>query len=909
MTRPNIIRADTIDLQNQSAPSAKDHTRQPARPGALGEGPPAPHQADALKHVEQELSEQHGRSPRASQDLSGKELQLLHEDGDGYNGTDGIGQNSNNLLRNAGGNGAAEEDVGDGDGDEGLDDDLMDKISSSPSIGDDEDIDFEFVYALHTFVATVEGQANATKGDTMVLLDDTNSYWWLVRVVKDTSIGYLPAEHIETPLERLARLNKHRNLDLASTMLGDEEDKRTGNSLNPLKKAMKRRNTKTVQFTAPSYVEPSDVEYSSDEEEGNGEYGAQDQDSTAAQSNDQSNQVDEGAVLEPLKSRGQNRDIRQNGDPSVAQSVRSGATDQGNAPDAARTSDEMFDGDNGTAVTSRKGTVRNTDSFFKDDGVETRKINLTPSLLRDDSNGSVLRSSETKDLKARASLDSLEKDAPPEKGKEDKKRKEKRGMLGGMFKRKDKKSKGDDKELEDSKKARSDLARQTLSPPSRLSPQPKESMESLTQDPQAAKATSPQQRQTGKLQKTPPAKLSPKSSYSQTEATDQKPIITERQNTFVPEQQNSFIPEQQSTFIPEVNWTPPAVSEPNGSMRMVQTEPDLIPEDRGPTLNFNPPETARDEPIQSGLPRDAKRGMFSPVRDEEPMQSGSLRDASRGIFSPVRHEEPIQSGSPKDTRRGMFSPARDEEHMQSESPKDARRGMFSPIKDVLKSSPAEPKPEKVRKAKHRMHMDDFDSSSEGEDAEHFSERPSYEEQPDSHLSIAQDAQHENHEPQAPTIPDVEPRQDTARERLSESPVEVLPPQEHYRSPQPPPLMVDTSSQEDPSTSPVSPLSSPELIEAPNENTAREETPASTAQSSTPTWSDASLRAYLEDDSDIRDLLVVVHDKSQIRPVGRDHPVVKNLFKEENKKLGEISNRLDGLLGDYLARKQQRTAVR
>lgn len=54
---------------------------------------------------------------------------------------------------------------------------------------DPEDIDFEFVYALHTFVATVEGQANATKGDTMVLLDDSNSYWWLVRVVKDGSIG------------------------------------------------------------------------------------------------------------------------------------------------------------------------------------------------------------------------------------------------------------------------------------------------------------------------------------------------------------------------------------------------------------------------------------------------------------------------------------------------------------------------------------------------------------------------------------------------------------------------------------------------------------------------------------------------------------------------------------------------
>lgn len=59
---------------------------------------------------------------------------------------------------------------------------------------DTEDIDFELVYALHTFIATVEGQANATKGDAMVLLDDSNSYWWLVRVVKDSSIGMVTPE-------------------------------------------------------------------------------------------------------------------------------------------------------------------------------------------------------------------------------------------------------------------------------------------------------------------------------------------------------------------------------------------------------------------------------------------------------------------------------------------------------------------------------------------------------------------------------------------------------------------------------------------------------------------------------------------------------------------------------------------
>lgn len=198
-------------------------------------------------------------------------------------------------------------------------------------------------------------------------------------------------------------------------MLGDEEDKKTGNPLNPLKKAMKRRNAKTVQFAAPSYVEPSDVEYSSDEDEGNGEYGAQEQDDSATNSNEQSNQVDEAVVLEPVKARGPARDARQNGDSLVVQSLRSGGIDQGNAPETARMGEEIFDGgeysqlgshrcswltivDNATAATSRKVTVRNTDSFFNDDGVETRKINLTPSLLRDDSNGSVLRSTEAKDV-------------------------------------------------------------------------------------------------------------------------------------------------------------------------------------------------------------------------------------------------------------------------------------------------------------------------------------------------------------------------------------------------------------------------------------------------------------------------------------------------------------------------------
>lgn len=389
LTRPP---ADTIDLQSQDSPSAKDHTRQPAHPAPLGDGPPAPHQAITLKHAEHETSDLHLRSPRVSQDLSGKELQLLHdvEEGDSFGNHEvedpyGLGRHGGTT-----GGGTSEGEAREAEGDDTMDDDMMDKISSSPSIEDGgyhlplhwpdrgdslvslhsaqedvppappeheqssspflstpahfplsysqnkyntdpskdhhqrgeypktrngllsaeddlelerrdrlspllseqradyfqdhfhnleksyegdfesedfghlllpaddplldnsfddaplspsstgssssesgfshnqafldepgatdddddtgdvsfldddrfvdsgwggeclreaEDIDFEFVYALHTFVATVEGQANAAKGETMVLLDDSNSYWWLVKVVKDGTIG------------------------------------------------------------------------------------------------------------------------------------------------------------------------------------------------------------------------------------------------------------------------------------------------------------------------------------------------------------------------------------------------------------------------------------------------------------------------------------------------------------------------------------------------------------------------------------------------------------------------------------------------------------------------------------------------------------------------------------------------
>jgi len=104
----------------------------------------------------------------------------------------------------------------DSDGDEDFIDE--DDRSSSLSIPN-ESIDFDLVYSLHSFAATVEGQANVVKGDRLTLIDDSNSYWWLVRVLKTQEVGYIPAENIETPFERLARLNKHRNVDVSASRM------------------------------------------------------------------------------------------------------------------------------------------------------------------------------------------------------------------------------------------------------------------------------------------------------------------------------------------------------------------------------------------------------------------------------------------------------------------------------------------------------------------------------------------------------------------------------------------------------------------------------------------------------------------------------------------------------------------
>ena len=409
-------------------------------------------------------------------------------------------------------------------------------------------------------------------------------------------------------------------------------------------------------------------------------------------------------------------------------------------------------------------------------------------------------------------------------------------MLGGMFKRKDKRGKGQDKDDEGEK---------TIVDSPR-SPTPKESMESLSQEKQTSPATSQPHRQTSKLQKQPPAKLTSKPSYpGQNQATVPRQVPAEKLNSAAPESDRA----------------PLSPAESNGSMRLV------LPESR-------------------------------PLFDEKNSQYKTSDSAQEEAAGPV-------------------------------SPKEKGGNVFGPFVNALKSAPAESKPVKAKRSKNRMQMDDFDPTSSSE--EQAIESPSTHK---FHEGLGREADQHLPTAQQDPLPTSAPPQHSlsSSESLSPTPNHISPPTQQERSTphQPPPLSTGSSSesQRDSSVSPISPSSSPELIEAPyNSTTAPETDPiTTTAQTraqaqetpsvspatqpsantpsttrTTPTWSDASLRAFLEDDSEIRDLLIVVNDKTDVKP-RKDHPVVQSLFREENQKLGEIERRLDELLGNFLGRK-------
>ena len=566
-------------------------------------------------------------------------------------------------------------------------------------------------------------------------------------------------------------------------MLGDNPEK----SKNPLKKAMRRRNAKTVQFTAPTYYEPSDYEYSDEEPEDSqmepAENGAKTEDPAATQQQIENKNVqaqDNRAVgttgpLNGIQRVASNESLN---DDQPSSPVKAQASDPSQAPMSHQDS----------VSRSRKGVVRNTDSFFKDDTAETKKISLTPRLLRGDSDVAAPLDQQ-QEIRQRPSEETFDKMlATTEEKPKEQPKKEKKGMLSGLFKRKDKATKGQAQQERPDKTSEESL---------RHSPQSKDSLESLNKVDQGP------ERKPSKLHKQPPNHVSPKSS-----PTEARPA--------------------QQMQGPPTTAAPPA---PSGPAPAPPTMRQVEQQDEG----------ARDQPLLS-------------VQTLQPSQAP-------GRFPSLQE----------------------------------KRSIFSPIATAVKSSPtAGPEEESVKpvyskRAKERFAIDASDSEDE--------QTPRAGQQADLHRSVSPlDEPQYSHRrndsgmqisPIEPTAVDEGPFGDQ-HEPGDYTYTPDQPMQEKALTPTQPAETTPIESEQTASTSKPSP------------STATTHTPSTSR--STPTWSDASLRTYMENDQDIKDLLIIVHDKSNVTPVGADHPLMVDLFSNERTKLADMQSQLDNMLMGWMSRK-------
>lgn len=600
-------------------------------------------------------------------------------------------------------------------------------------------------------------------------------------------------------------------------MLGDNPEK----SRNPLKKAMRKRNAKTVQFTDPQYFEPSEPSYSSDEEDdlmSPGEHAAAQaaeaqsrQAQQQQQKSDTNGALDQTTVIEPLRTH--------------KQGSGSGPDEQSPTKDVSQSADRDQPRPSQESIDSEEGTgrrrMRNTDSFYKDDSVETRKISLTPNLLKDENGGGPMmmvvqepsRSSLDSQKSAEKSPASTEKEKEKEKKKE---KKEKKGVLGGLFKRKNSKK---EKEKDD----RDDLSGTTAASPQQSADNV--SIDSALASPTSTTSAQSQPQKHGKLQKAPP---------------------------------------------------------PNKTGSILK---------RGPST----------EAQADGKPVGATTAATDPTRALSPGAAQQSPDAS---MTPA----PLQS---KQDPNSLGAVPTETAHATEPSSQPAARGIFSPIQTMLSGSssgePKEPKPEKVKKAKNRMALEDSESSGEEE------------------ISSPQQNSVVSNLPAnlRPVPAPVDTVQAAKHQRLSESPVEVSPVLQSHLHP-----AHASGSTADAPPSPLSANSTPELLDHPSESDSTHlnprtlqqgpvltktpdihatpsasETSSPVTASEQPQWSPAALRAYLDADgaNDVRDLILLVHDTSDVKDLPQSHELLQG-FSGDRKRLDGMSKRLDDLLGEVLSRR-------
>lgn len=689
-------------------------------------------------------------------------------------------------------------------------------------------------------------------------------------------------------------------------MLGDNPEK----TRNPLKKAMRRRTAKTVQFAAPTYVEASDYDYSSDDEDNMIDpYGSsmepqheQTSDRGAPAEVEERNAPEEANVHATRRFSG---DSFGGGKASLDSSGKASMDSKRSSIDDPQLSPKLVDRTEAAPLKSRKGTPRNADSFLKDEGMETRKISLTPGLLRDDT---VSKASSTESTRT-DSFESLVKTPSPqderskrdskEKKKDKKPEKKQGGMLSGLFKSKKKDKKlaaRDEGELSDMEKVSAEMSRgssqnNAVGLAGNVSP-----VETMISGPMSAESRAQAR---SKLQKAPPPDNSRVMS-----PVEERPLQT-AQHYYQPP----------GGFVAELEGDNAAYEMATGQEDNLPTEliiPPPAPQEKSSPLS----------PIAAILRSGSTSGEPKPKKAKRSKQRVELDDFDE----------------PEEDEQGP-NPFLEQEQRSRQDSRESDRLSASPV-EIL--SPGAGTFMHGTESIHipQMNVDDSDDDEEDEevstknsDSHSTSTDPSFVEKPSEQLLDRPSAQRTNTEalmsgmpgympPPTPTEETPTPPATTSREIMEDNDTDTTPtitPQPQHQ-PHQPTLITSTPTPTAPidptHTQPRSATRSTDSLPSTDDehedgglsSTATPETPISSSpqQPSAPQqheWDDANLRAWFDAD-DVKDMLAIIHNTKADVPdaPAAPHPSMQGLYAAERKGIEGMLGELDGLLGRFLGRK-------
>ena len=618
-------------------------------------------------------------------------------------------------------------------------------------------------------------------------------------------------------------------------MLSDNSEK----SRNPIKKAMRRRNAKTVQFAAPTYVEASDYDYSSDEEEAGTIDGNYSQGQTAQVEDASQN----GQGEEPAKPEAKTDDHEER----LTTPTNRGSFDREQAAthtpsiDEPQLSPRLVDKTEAAPLKKTKGSPRNRDSFLKDD-TETRKISLTPGLLREDSTSTRSISSESGrgSTEAPVKITSQPEQMAKKDAKKEKEKKQKGGMLSGLFKSKKKDKKAKEEAEGDVEKVSNEIVRQES---------PKHSLGGNSESSAVGRAA-------------PPSAIDPRQA-SQPRAAQQAPVHGQPQKQ--PSTENAAV---QETPAPQQQ---PLVTELEGSMGA--SEMSAV---AGPIVT---------EATQ-------RVGSAHRVQDASATARELVASSSPGQGAPA--ESRMQLGDPESTdEEGDPNPFKEQEQRQRQSEEQQRAMAETSKGERLSESPVQVShaaggSKSFMDGTEIVHIpegmidEDDDDDDDAEEPGSLTSSPSIIEHPS-------EAAEEGEKPGTATAAPVLEHDD--------DPTPTAP-----RSPQP------TATEAPPSTTePAGPVKTPTREASTSTTSSSIDSSLLSPPSTIPSvseqhWDDTHLRSWLDDGSEIRDFLVLVNDKSGVKPVGEDHPMMKGLFVEERGDVGRMVGELDELLGGWARRR-------